>query len=289
LSAGLYGTFQEHGGEAYSSKSAGWVLWDRLMQEIPDVVTRVENFVRRTMKDKFRFVVATREGHHSTAWFTRDVKKKNSFYIGARTIGGKMKISLHGELNCRLAFTKEGMAAMKQQGLDVSENRALVEWYRKPAPENGCVHVVSLIFPTDYLRLPAPESTFKEPLLFVDAAPPGKAVEFGVFFSRGPQIRAEPKFIQIGVPLVYASLDNGDTVWVVAWETEFDRAVIPSADQWRGSLRAADKKAFLDEGVELRNLSSVFWNAPKDGEILRVIETSGVTASVEEGIPVLRY
>ncbi len=175
---------------------------------------------------------------------------------------------------------------MKQQGLDVPGNRAFVEWYRKPAPENGAVHVVSLVFPTDYLRLPPPESTYKKPMLFVDAAPPGKAVEFGFFFSREPQVTAEPKFIQIGVPLVHASLDNGETVWVVARETEFDRAIIPSEDRWSRNLRVADKKAFLDEGVELRNLTSMFWNTPKDGEILWVMEMSGVTASVREGMPV---
>ena len=62
-------------------------------------------------------------------------------------------------------------------------------------------------------------------------------------FLREPQVTAEPKFIQIGVPLVHASLDNGETVWVVARETEFDRVIIPSEDRWSRNLRVADKKA----------------------------------------------
>lgn len=122
-----------------------------------------------------------------------------------------MKFSLHDRENCRLAFTKEGTPAMRQQGLDVPKNRAVVEWYRNPAPENGAVHVVSLIFPTDYLRLPPPEG--KKPIFQFAAAPPGKAIEFDFFFSREAEATLEGKLLQIGMPLVRTTLDNGETVF----------------------------------------------------------------------------
>jgi len=98
--------------------------------------------VRRLTKDRFRFEVGTSGKYYSAAWFAHG--KKNGYYVGARDFGGSMKISLHDDWNCRLAFTKEGMAAMKQQGFDVPDNRAFVEWYRKPAPEEGANHVLSL-------------------------------------------------------------------------------------------------------------------------------------------------
>src|SRR5689334_19070976 len=177
----------------------------------PNLLARVLDFAHRLTKEKFRFVVGTLSGLYSAAWFSRG--SGNSYYIGARPFGGTMKISLHDDENCRLAFTKPGIAAMKRQGLDVSDNRAFVEWYREPAPEDGAVHVVSLIFPTDHHRLPAPGAKYRKPVLIIDAAPPGKAIEVGFFFSREPQATVEAKFLQIGMPLVRTTLDNGETVW----------------------------------------------------------------------------
>jgi len=199
-----------------------------------------------------------------------------------------MKISLHDKLNCRLAFTAEGVAARKQQGLDVPDNRAFVEWDRKPAPEDDAVHVVSLIFPTDYLRLPLPEATYGEPFLPISAAPPGNAIEFAFFFSREAEATVEPKFLRVGRPLVRTILDNGETVWVVAREMGFDQRAIPSEERWTESTRFHDKEAFLDEGVGLENLTGMLWNAPKDGERLQVIEISGIRASMRAGKPIFR-
>ena len=193
-----------------------------------------------------------------------------------------MKISLHDEWNCRLAIPKEGMVAMKQQGLDVPD-RAFVEWYRKPAPEEDAFHVLSLIFPTDYLRLPLPEASYKKPVLFIQAAPPGKSIEVGFFSSREAYATVELKFLQIGKPLCRTTLGNGETLWVVIRETEFDRAVIPSEERWAESERFHDRQAFLDEGVQLDGLMSMLWDLPKDGESLRVIEIGGVAASVRRG------
>jgi hypothetical protein len=112
------------------------------------------------------------------------------------------------------------------------------------------------------------------------------AVEFGFFFSREAVATVVPKFLHIGVPLARTSLDNGETVWVVARETEFDPAVIPSGERWAGSTRFHAKNASFDEGVQIEKLTSTLWNMPKDGETLFVIEISGITGSVQEGMPV---
>jgi hypothetical protein len=256
------------------------------MQEDPYTVAKVEDFARRLTRDKFRFVVGTPGGRYSDSWFAG--WNRNDYYLGSRSFGGSMKISLHDEENCRLAFTNESISAHMQQGLDLPRDRAFVEWYRKPSPEDGAVHVVSLIFPTDYLCLPQPEASYKKPVLIVEAARPGKAIEFAFFFSREAEATVEAKFLRIGQPLVRTTLDNCEAVWVVARETEFDQAEIPSEERWTGSVRFHDKQAFLDEGVQLDGLTSMLWNSPKDGESLRVIEIGGVTASVRAGLPVFR-
>ncbi len=245
-----------------------------------DHAAKVEDFARRLTKD-FRFVVGTPGKYYSAAWFAHG--KKNSYYVGARTLGGSMKISLHDDWNCRLAIPDEGVMAMKQQGLDVPDNRAFVEWYRKPAPEEGANHIVSLIFPTDYLRLPLREPSYKKPVLIIQAAPPGKAIEVGFFSSREADATVELKFLQIGKPLCRTTLENGETLWLVIRETEFDRAVIPSEERWPESEIFHDRQAFVDVGVQLDGLMSMLWDSPKDGETLRVIEIGGVVASVQGG------
>ena len=252
----------------------------------PDLVAKVEDFARRLTKDKFRFVVGSRGGHHSGVWSAWGYK--NDYYLGARSFLGSQRISLHQSRICRLAFTEKHMTELKAQWLDAPADRASVKWRRLPAPQDGAIHVVSLIFPTDYLRLPLPEASYKKPVLIIEAAPPGKAIEFAFFFSREAEATVEPKFLRVGRPLVRTILDNGETVWVVAREMGFDQRAIPSEERWTESTRFHDKEAFLDEGVGLENLTGMLWNAPKDGERLQVIEINGIRASMRAGKPIFR-
>ena len=97
-----------------------------------------------------------------------------------------------------MAFSEKLMADLKEQWLDAPADRASVKWRRLPAPTDGAIHVVSLIFPTDYLRLPLLEASYKKPVLIIDAAPPGKAIEVAFFFSREAEATVEQKFLRIG-------------------------------------------------------------------------------------------
>src|SRR3954452_6271116 len=99
--------------------------------------------------------------------------------MGNRSFFRLKKISLHPSRICKVALTNEHMKGLREQELDAPDDKASVTWSRVPAPVEDAVHVVSLIFPTDYLRLPAPELVPGKPVLPVEAAPPGKAIEFG--------------------------------------------------------------------------------------------------------------
>ena len=238
------------------------------MREIPNIVAWVEGLERRLAQDKIRFVVGSPGGYHSGIWSAWG--NKNGYYLGARGALWSLRLSLHKSLICRLAFTDKQMALLKEQGLNAPNDRALVKWLRSPAPVEGAIHVVSVIFPTDHLRLPAPEGT-STPILRFNAAPPGKAIEFSFFFSREAEATLKSSFsreaeatlksklLRIGMPLVRTSLDNGETVSIVGREMEFDRTAIPSEERWARSLRFYDKAAFLDEGGELKNLTGVLW------------------------------
>jgi hypothetical protein len=142
----------------------------------------------------------------------------------------------------------------------------------------GATMVAVLVFPTDFLRLDAPEGTGKKPLLILESAQAGKATEIGFFFSREPSATLEPKFLQIGKPIFMTDLANGEVVWMVPREADFDASKLASAEQFgRAAGRLLDRDAFPAPGIERSNLNAILWNSPKDGEALRIIEMGGIT------------
>jgi hypothetical protein len=243
----------------------------------PDFHRLLREFEQRLCKDKVRFAVGEPGGRYSSVWSA--LGSNNDFYIGARSVMGSTKISLHKTGICRLGLTASHFDLAVEQGLiPPEEDRAFVKWRRPPAPETGATLAVVLIFPTDFLRLDAPIGTAKKPLVIFEAAERGKAVEVGFFYSREPAVTLEEKFLKIGKPLFRTDLDNGETVWMVARIADFDPTVLPSTEKINGGVgRLLDRDAFAEAGVERRGLTGTFWNSPKDGEDLRIIEIGGIT------------
>jgi hypothetical protein len=54
----------------------------------------------------------------------------------------------------------------------------------------------------------------------------------------------EPKFLAIGKPLFYTNLQNGESVSIIARETEFDASIIPSSERFDAAgARLLDRSA----------------------------------------------
>jgi hypothetical protein len=244
-----------------------------------DEAQRILNdFERRLFADKARFAVGRPGESYSGSWAFWG--HKNEFYIGARSILGSTKISLHSSGICRLALTEQHVKLLIAQGLPLPPDRAFVKWRRSPTPPEGASFVVVLVFPTDYLRLAEPEATYKKPMVFLEPAGAGKALEVGFFYSRESAASLEPKFLAIGKPLFYTDLDNGDVVWMVVREVEFDATTLPSSEKFNSAgMRLLDREALTAAG-ERSNLNAILWNSPKDEEALRVIEIGGVKVMV---------
>jgi len=237
----------------------------------------VEEFFSRVERANFRFAVGSPEFGHSATWTA--FGSGSEYYIGARNVMGLTKISLHSSGICRVALTDTQFKALAEQGLVQPPDRAFVKWNRKPTPIIGAHHVVTVVFPTDYLKLPKPQGTVKKPLLIFDAAPAGKAVEVGFFYSREEQWTLEAKFSRIGKAVICTTLDNGDTVSLVTRITDFDRSVLPSQDQM-------DRARSTMLTKELHNIddehTGMFWNKPDDGGTLMLIEVGGITLRRKE-------
>jgi hypothetical protein len=197
--------------------------------------------------------------------------------MGARHVMGSSKISLHQSGICRVALTEKHDNALPGDGLTQPPDRAMIKWKRPPTPEVGTAHVASIIFPTEFLKLPQPQGTLKKPLIIFDAAAPGKAVEVGFFYSREEQATLEPKLLKIGHPIVWTKLDNGEMITVVVREADFDRTVLPSQDTLdRSPGKILSKDVHAIKG-EMRNLTGTFWNEPGDGGTLMLIEVGGIS------------
>jgi hypothetical protein len=236
---------------------------------------QVADFVRRLNRTNFRFAVGSDEVGYSSPWTAFGTG--NEYYIGARRAMGSSKISLHQSGIGRVALTEKHFNALRGDGLIQPPGRALVKWKRSPTPDIGAVHVASIIFPTEFLKLPEPQATQKKPLIIFGAAPLEKAVEIGFFYSREDPATLEPKLLQIGRPIVCTTLDNGEMITVVAREADFDRAVLPSQDKLDKSPGNILSKHVHAIESEMTNLTGMFWNAPGDGKTLMLIEVGGIS------------
>lgn len=243
------------------------------MGDIADRAAIVANLERKIAKGKLRFAAVSTGGGHSGVWSAWNTKSE--FYLGARGMLGNTKISLHKSGHCRLAITDQAARSIDPKALPPGGDRAFIKWSRPPAPEQGAHLAVTVTFPTNYLHLPAPEGSAKKPLLIFEART-GKAAQFGFFFSREEPATLEPKFLAIGKPIFHWGMPNGEAVWLVAREADFDPAVIPDAPAWTRNMRVLDPTGIPAPGAEQRNLNAVLWNAPGEGDPLQIIEIGGL-------------
>jgi hypothetical protein len=234
-----------------------------------------EDFVRRLNRTNFRFAVGSIEAGYSATWTA--FGRGSEYYIGARSMMGGSKISLHQSGICRVALTEEQFKMLPNDGLAQPSDRAIVKWKRQPTPKIGASHAASIIFPTEFLKLPEPRGTAKKPLIIFGAAPQGKAVEIGFFYSREDSTTLEPKFFNIGYPIVCTTLDNGETITVVARETNFDRSTLPCQDRLDKSSGIILSKEVHETQNKMENLMGMFWNNPKDGQPLMLVEVGGMS------------
>jgi hypothetical protein len=240
-----------------------------------------ENLERGFARGVVRFMVGTPDRRYSEVWSAWG--HKDSFYLGPRSIGGITKISLHGKsmqgtYECRLALNKKRFLSLPGQGLPQPADRTFVSWLRSPAPETGAALLVLVRFPTDYLFGSAPENPHRKLILPFGAAPSGWACEFGFFVSREPTETLEAKMLQIGQPITRTDLDNGESVWMVVRQIEFDPSVLPSTHDFKSAHhQMLDKSAYPEPGTVRENLTALLWNEPEADGTLQVIEVGGVT------------
>jgi hypothetical protein len=239
-----------------------------------EVEKAFDGFIERINKHRLRFALGNGNGKYSGTWVAWG--HGCNFYIGARSILGSMKISLHESGICRVALTEQRMKLLAVQGLQCPSDRAFIKWRRAPTPETGAALAVSLTFPTRYFRLPSPVGTPKTPTLILDTKPEWEAAEIGFFYTREPSSSLGSKLKQVGIPMFHVELEDGEAVSIVVRRGTFDPAVLPTPEMLnRAAMRkfTRDLEAAIDKPI----LTAALWSDPKDGEALHVTEIGGVT------------
>jgi hypothetical protein len=224
---------------------------------------------QRLRKHKVRFAVGGPGVGYSSTWSALQAAD-SSFYILARDLKNTTKISLHplnGKPygNCRLAFDDKHYRWLGEQGHVRPDDRTFLKWKWPPAPATDAACAVILVFPTDRLTLGHPGGTRSKLLFILEPAPAGMAVEVGFFYSCEPVETLDAKFLTIGFPVFRWDLPDGESVSMVARHAPYQRPVLaPTGVQ----VIAPD----FPLGIEQTGLHAIMWNAPADGEPLRVTE-----------------
>jgi hypothetical protein len=212
----------------------------------------------------FRFGVEGGNGLFSNIWFVQ--RKNDDLYIGSRNSRGTTKISLHST----------GVCHVKGNCLGTVET--ISRWKRIATPNEGVAHVLSVIFPTDFLNSwkKLGVTSQVKTVTTISVAPTGSSMEFGIFYSRQSPVAIEGLFEKNGFPIANARLSCGDYVYVVVRQASFDKALIPLGPN-------SVKNTFVELptfGI-LSKFDAIYWNAPIDENMVAFVNLEGLNLKFE--------
>jgi len=226
--------------------------------------------------DKFRFYIVDNDNHRrSSVWSIRSYK--NSLYISPGT-GGSLKLSIHpgGEdgKDSQIGLKNDYAETYILQGYNIPKP---VRWTRPITATTGPTRIVSILFPTDYLRgaYDLPNNPKHKKHFALQIAGPKQAVEVGIFFSQQRPEVIEHTFLErLITPIVYGPLSSDEFITITACHIPFPDTAIPSFD--KGSMTPLEGSPRPGEFVKGCGL---LFPDQKDGEPITIAEICGLTVS----------
>lgn len=232
--------------------------------------------------DKFRFfVVDENDKPRSSIWFIRE--KNDSVYISVKTLAGFLKLSIHPDgssrdgKNCQIGLVRDYVKKLQLKKYSIPK---LIRWSRPETPNKGATCVVSIDFPTDYLRADIKKATTvasrKKIRFALPIARSGCAVRVDIFYTKESPDVLFKKFTKLNfTPLGYMALSSDEFVIITARHIPFDSKNMPDFNSHLGTpLEGAPKK-----GQSIKNAHAVMWTEPKDGSLIILSEINGLTVS----------
>jgi len=235
-------------------------------------------------RDDIRFAVGSSEAGFSHTWIVR--AHRGSYYVGVKGLAGYLKISVHPPKDSwsryvgRLALTTEFINSRLDLGMSPS-SRVFTKWDIPVPPAKGAHAPLAVIFPTDHLYQNKPNGKRNKPLLLFSPAPKGHAVEVWFFHSVESIASLEPKLAKFGLPVLRNDLADGASVSVVVRQHRFDPQLLPTEEAvTRGRMQWLESEPRPPVGTRWEQLSGLFWNKPKNGETLWMVDVGGITMNV---------
>jgi hypothetical protein len=231
--------------------------------------------------DKARVFVIDEQGlARSRCWYFCSLR--DAVYIGPDATGGTLKLSFHANDGCSRdgCNSQWGLPrdyAEEERQLGTPKLPPLARWKRPETPPTGFAQVASIMFPTGFLCGTIPPFKPGQKRIALPLAPPGHAIEIGIFYSR-----EDPSTVKAGLSsaggksIGYMSLPGGEHVIVAAREVPFEAAAIPLAHGLESVGHALSGAPKAGEVID--NCGAVLLlNRPADGEIVTLAEINGVT------------
>jgi hypothetical protein len=220
-----------------------------------------------------RFGVLAGDGRQSSVWRVWVPSRSSDVYVAARSIAGKLKVSLHGSGAWREGFTREFSENPGTFRLPPGD-RAREKWRRPAEFAPGLTLAYQIVIPESELWKPV-EITNPRDVRWEPSAPAGSQTVFSLLLMRSESVEINrwPGKRSMGTRLVARfALANGETCWLTAhdevthWSNrttidEFKRRVasqresLPDIGGWfsiRGIILAVDDATGTRKSIEIR-------------------------------------
>lgn len=170
-------------------------------------------------EQSLRFGVRNATGNRAQTWkvWTRSGVGKHDVYLTCRSLGGKLKASLHGSGSWHIGFIRAFLNDNLEDGHPKRQDPYIERWPRPAPSAPGVTLAYRIVVPTSGVNVPITDSLSSR-IVWIQAAPEGMAIEIAVVFTAHDTL-ASPWPGQHSMNTEFVgnlSLENGEIVWVVS-------------------------------------------------------------------------
>ena len=169
-------------------------------------------------KQSLRFSVRDENSNRAVTWklLTQTGSGKHDVYLTCRSLGGKLKASLHQSGSWHVGFIRDFLNENVDDGHPKREDPYIDRWPRPTEIAPGVTLAYRIVVPTSGVNIPITHNLPKS-IIWIPAAPDGKAVEIDVVFTHPDTVVSSwPGRNTMQTELVGTLvLENQEGVWVV--------------------------------------------------------------------------
>lgn len=169
-------------------------------------------------KQSIRFSVRDASGNRAGTWklLTRTGSGKHDVYLTSRSLGGRLKASLHESGSWHVGFVRNFLNEELEDDHPKRNDPYIDRWPRPAELSPGVTLAYKIVVPTSGVNIPILDS-LPESIVWIPAGPEGKAVEIDIVFTRPDTIvNSWPGRNSFNTELIgRLSLENQEIVWIV--------------------------------------------------------------------------